>query len=81
MFYVKKEKTDIFMCAFWNSNALKDSNSLWPSDAIWVKIGLGNGLLQTNVDLSSVRSKDTHLEEISWEMSQPSIAKMNLKTT
>ena len=49
---------------------------------IWVNFGSGNGLLHqaitwTNADLSSVKSKDIHLEEISWEMSQPSITKMN----
>ena len=53
---------------------------------ICVNIGTGNGLLHqaitwTNVDLSSARSKDIHLEEILWDMSQRSITKMNLKTT
>ena len=43
---------------------------------IWVNIGWRHqAITWTNVDLSSVRSKDIYLEEISWEMSQPSIAK------
>ena len=53
---------------------------------IWVDIGSGNGLLPDGTKplpepMSSVRSKDIHLEEISWKMFQTSIAKMNLKIT
>ena len=46
----------------------------------WFVAWRHQAITRTNVDLSSVTSKDIHLEEISWEMSQPSIAKMNLIT-
>ena len=50
---------------------------------IWVNIGSGNGLLPNGTKPlpEPMLSKDIHLEEMLWEMSQPSIAKMNLKTT
>ena len=42
----------------------------------WLIAWRHQAITWTNVDLSS-SSKDIHLEEISWEMSQPSIAKKN----
>ena len=68
-------------------------NSLWPSDAIW-RQGSGSILAQvmaccptapshylTNVDWSSMRSRDIHIRAISQEMAQPSITKIRLKIT
>ena len=64
--------------------------ALWHHMAteVWVNIGSGNGLLPDGTKplpepmlTYHQWGPDIHQEEISWEMSQPSIAKMNLKTT
>ena len=73
----------------WSPKCVYFTNSLGPSDAIWRQRS-GSTLAQVmacclkapshtwiNVDLSSVRSKDIHIEEISWEMSQPSSHYLN----
>ena len=48
---------------------------LWHSDAICIELGQ-HWLTWTNVALSSVRSTDIHLREISHEISQPPITKI-----
>ena len=52
---------------------------------IWVNIGSGIGLHQaitwTNVDFSSVKSSDIHLNTIAQEIPQPPITKISAKMT
>ena len=55
-------------------------NTLWPGDTIWRQGSRWHqAITWTNVDLSSLRSSDVHLREISLEISQPSITKISLK--
>ena len=93
MFRLKVNHTDPSIpcdtsCGCWCPGiSCMDINSLWPSDAIWwhwfrswLVAWQHQAITWTNVDLSSLRSRDVHLTAISLEISQPSVTKISLKS-